>query len=341
MRRSCLSYAVGLGLLAVSACRVTDLPLWSPPNHAENAVAVQKLRGIDYGGEPNADPLRHRLDLFLPKNVKNYPVVVLVHGGAWMMGDNRCCGRYSSVGESLASRGIGAVMPNYRLSPGVKHPEHIKDVARAVAWTRAHIGEYGGDTKRLFLAGHSAGGHLVSLLATDESYLKAEGLSAADFKGVISISGVYRIPTGKMDVKVGGADAESFRFDEVTPIRRQTPDRAPLAAVQGMPLNLNVFGPAFGDDPEARALASPINHVRPGLPPFLLISAGHDLPTLAVMADDFHQALREKGCDARLLRVPDRNHNSIMFMAMQDRDPVARAMVEFVRRNAEPVSAGH
>src|SRR5207237_6481418 len=162
-----------------------------------------------------ADSFRNRLDLYLPKGKKDFPVVFLVHGGAWMLGDNRCCGLYSSVGEFLASQGIGVVLPNYRLSPAVKHPEHVKDVARAFAWARAHIADHGGRPDRLFVAGHSAGGHLVALLATDETYLRAEGLQAADVRGVVAFSGVYRIPPGKMSATLGGATPLAFRFDEM------------------------------------------------------------------------------------------------------------------------------
>jgi acetyl esterase/lipase len=81
----------------------------------------------------------------------------------------------------------------------VQHPAHIQDVAKAFAWTCANIGKYGGSADRIICCGHSAGGHLVSLLATDESYLKAEKRSFADIKGVISISGVYSIlPVGAL-----------------------------------------------------------------------------------------------------------------------------------------------
>src|SRR5205085_8307946 len=135
-----------------------------------DAYPVERVQDVAYYNGPEADNHRHRLDLFLPKNKINCPVAILIHGGSWIMGDNRCCGLYSTVGEFLASQGIGAVLPNYRLSPGVKHPEHIKDLARAFAWTRRHIAEYGGRADQLFLMGHSAGGHLVSLLATDEQY---------------------------------------------------------------------------------------------------------------------------------------------------------------------------
>src|SRR5262249_56049623 len=119
------------------------------------------------------------LALFVAKGGGGYRVVMLVHGGAWMLGDKSCCGLYTSVGEFLAGQGVGVVMPNYRLSPWVKHPEHIRDVARAFAWTHAHIGRYGGRPDRLFLAGHSARGPPVALLAAHDEYPKAEGVSTA------------------------------------------------------------------------------------------------------------------------------------------------------------------
>src|SRR5207248_8763424 len=113
--------------------------LWGPPAPPRNAFEVEHVRDVAYYRGPDADPSRHRLDLFLPKGLQDYPVVLLVHGGAWMMGDNRCCGLYPAVAECLARQGVGAVLPNYRLSPGVRHPDHVKDVARALAWVRAHV----------------------------------------------------------------------------------------------------------------------------------------------------------------------------------------------------------
>ena len=328
--------AVALLALAHPACRVTDLPLWGPAEPADDACAVEHVQGVAYHEGPDADDFRHRLDLFLPQGRKDYPVVVLVHGGAWVMGDNHSCGLYPAVAEFLASQGIGVVLPNYRLSPAVKHPEHAKDVARAFAWARAHIADHGGRPDRLFVAGHSAGGHLVALLATDETYLRAEGLQTADIRGVIAFSGVYRIPPGKMSATLGGATPLAFRFDEMAPFRGGS-GRAwpPLPGVPGIPVRLNVFGPAFGNDPRVRADASPLCHVRPGLPPFLLFSAENDLPTLPEMAEEFRAALCAAGCDVRLLKVADRNHNSLFFRAIAADDPAARALVAFIRRHAE------
>jgi acetyl esterase/lipase len=162
------------------------------PAPAPRAVGftVEKHKDIAYRTGATADKERHLLDVYVPKGKQNFPVVLFVHGGAWKWGDKNL---YTALGEIFASRGIGTVICNYRLSPKVQHPAHIEDVAGAFAWTCENIKKYGGDASELFVCGHSAGGHLVSLLATDASYLKAEKHSPTDIKGVISISGVYKI----------------------------------------------------------------------------------------------------------------------------------------------------
>ena len=320
--------------VALQGCRVTDLTLWKPDDGSwVDSCEVVTIKNVPYCDDAGAKDFRHRLDLYLPKDRKDFPVVVLVHGGAWIVGDNRCCGLYSSVGEFLASQGIGVAMPNYRLSPAVKHPDHVQDVAKAVAWTRAHIAEYGGDGANFYLAGHSAGGHLVALLATDESYLKAEGMKASDLKGVVAISGVYRIPTENLQVRLGGATPASFGLDVMAPLRGDNlRNGAVLAALPGIAVSLDVFTPAFGKDARTRDSASPVNHVRPGLPPFLIFSAEKDLPVLPEMADEFHRALVNQGCEARLVKVENRNHNSIVFSAINPSDPVAQGILQFIRR---------
>ncbi len=174
--------------------------------HASAPREVRAERNITYYDGPDADKIKHRLDLYLPKGKSDFPVVMFVHGGAWMFGDKDFFGAHEAIGRMFARHGIGSAVISYRLSPAVKHPEHIKDVARAFAWVHANIKKYGGRPDELFVCGHSAGGHLVSLLATDESYLKAEGLSLNDIKGVMPISGVYLIPD-KWLTSVFGEDA--------------------------------------------------------------------------------------------------------------------------------------
>jgi len=322
-----------LAAVALPACRITDVTLWEPAPPAPDACAVDRVKDIVYDDGAGKAGDKHQLDLYLPRGMTHFPVVVLVHGGAWISGNNRSCGLYPAVAEFLASQGFGVVLPNYRLSPKVKHPAHIQDLARAVAWAHTHIAEHGGNPDRLFLLGHSAGGHLVSLLATDEKYLEAEGLRVGDIKGVVAVSGVYRIPEGKMDVTLAGDEEQSFRIDQILPIR-QPSHHGKLAPTltPGLPIKLNVFGPMFGNDPQVRADASPINHVRPGLPPFLILSAENDLPSLPRLAREFHQALCEQGCEVRVKRIGDRNHNSIIFRMIDVDDPAARLALEFLHR---------
>jgi acetyl esterase/lipase len=261
---------------------------------AENLPATYEVevhKDLAYYDGPDAHPVKHKLDLFVPKGKKGYPVLFFVHGGAWRSGDKSFLGVYTALGKFFASRGVGTVVINYRLSPAVQHPEHVKDVARAFAWTQRRIADYGGDPRQVFVCGHSAGGHLVSLLATDETYLKAEGLSVKDVKGVVSISGVYDIP------------------DKFLP---------------------RVFGP----DGEGRRQASPLHHVRAGLPPFLILCADNDYPGCGkVPSEAFARALRDKGTPATFQEIADATHLTIIARAAQPDDAVTKAILDFIAAN--------
>ena len=166
------------------------------PEKGEKRYKVEVKSNIPYYQGKDAHKVKHKLDLYLPRDKKDFPVVLFVHGGAWILGDKKFFGVHEAVGEMFARHGVGAVLTNYRLSPKVKHPEHVKDVARAFAWVHKNIKKFGGRPDQLFVCGHSAGGHLAALLATDESYLKAEGLTLKAIRGAMPISGVYVIPKG-------------------------------------------------------------------------------------------------------------------------------------------------
>ena len=168
---------------------------------------VEKKLDLSYNAAKDADPKRNKLDLYLPKGAKDYPVMMFVHGGRWKSGDKEL---YAPLGELFAKQGIGTAIINYRLTDKagtIKHPDHIHDVAKAFAWVKENCGKYGGNKDKLFVCGHSAGGHLVALLATDESYLKAEKCTQKDIRGVIALSGVYTI-TPLVLSDVFGKDAE-------------------------------------------------------------------------------------------------------------------------------------
>ncbi|HZZ02400.1 alpha/beta hydrolase, partial [Paraburkholderia sp.] len=98
---------------------------------------------------------------------------------------------YLFVGAALASRGFVAVVPDYRTWPETAFPGFVDDAATAVRWARDHATEFGGDPSRIFLMGHSAGAHIVMLLATDDRYLAAQQMSKRDLSGVIGLAGPY------------------------------------------------------------------------------------------------------------------------------------------------------
>src|SRR5262245_28423513 len=163
---------------------------------AEKKYEVETVSDLAYYEGPDQHKVKHKLDLYLPKGHKDFPVLFFVHGGAWVHGDKNTFGLYRLLGANYARKGIGVVVTNYRLSPDVRHPEHVKDVARAFAWCRKNLGRYGAAADQLFACGHSAGAHLVALLAGDESYLKEHGLSNKAIRGVIPISGPLVLPDG-------------------------------------------------------------------------------------------------------------------------------------------------
>jgi acetyl esterase/lipase len=174
----------------------------------DGTFEVKVIKDVAYNDAKDADKNKHKLDLYLPKDQKDFPVLFFVHGGAWRAGDRRSYGR---LGTMFAKHGIGAVVISYRLSPKVKHPAHIQDVARAFAWTYKNIGKHGGKADQIFISGHSAGGHLVALLATNPTYLKAEKLSIANIKGAIPLSGVYVIRPSERMKQVFGMDKDECK----------------------------------------------------------------------------------------------------------------------------------
>jgi acetyl esterase/lipase len=233
---------------------------------------------------------RQKLDLYLPKGAKDYPTLFFIHGGGWRGGSRS--GGFGRIGRTFAKNGVAFVSTGYRLSPKVKHPAHIQDVAKGFAWTVANIRKYGGNPGAIFVSGHSAGGHLAALLATDEDYLKAEKLSLGNIKGVIPVSGVYVVST-------------RMRMKDV-----------------------------FGDDAEVCKKASPQNHAREGLPPFLILYGDKELGQLGKQAEAFAPALKKHKVEAIILMGKDRNHGSIMMRMGAEDDPATQAILEFIAKHS-------
>jgi acetyl esterase/lipase len=184
--------------------------LFMLPSMETRSNVVVKSHIIYTDGKPEDEP-KHKLDIYMPKGKTNVPVFFFVHGGAWTSGDRA---QYPPLGNRYASEGIATVVPSYRLGPKNKFPAQIEDVAAAFAWTVKHIADLGGDTNRIYIGGHSAGGHLSSLLLLNPKWLKDVGVSPDIIKGVITLSGVYDMSEGKDNVF--GSDPELRR--EASPL---------------------------------------------------------------------------------------------------------------------------
>jgi acetyl esterase/lipase len=156
-------------------------------------------------------------------------VIIFFYGGTWETGSKT---DYLFVAQALAAQGAVVVVPDYRLYPQVTFPAFLDDGAAATAWTFQNIGRYGGDSKTVFLAGHSAGAYIAVMLALDPAYLKADGIATSRLAGTIGISGPYDfLPIIRPDVKA--------IFDVVPdlattqPIHYARADAPPLLLLQG------------------------------------------------------------------------------------------------------------
>ncbi len=153
---------------------------------AERSAATrQRLNArLDLAYGPSA---AEALDVFVPAGAADAPLHVFIHGGYWQAFEKH---DYSFVADGLVAAGAIVVVVNYALAPTVDMDEIVRQNRAAVAWTRRHAGDFGGDAERLYVSGHSAGGHLTAmLLATD--WPEFDGLPVDTIKGGLAISGLY------------------------------------------------------------------------------------------------------------------------------------------------------
>lgn len=138
---------------------------------------------------PYGTHLRNRLDVYFPPQIfEPRPVVIFFYGGSWKRGQRT---NYRFVGQALTSRGLVAVIPDYRTYPAGRFPDFMEDAAQALDWVLGHIREYGGDPARVYLLGHSAGAHIAALLTLDARYLDRLGLARCHLRGTVGLAGPY------------------------------------------------------------------------------------------------------------------------------------------------------
>ncbi|RUL76643.1 alpha/beta hydrolase [Dyella choica] len=268
-RRRWLSHALRCTVLLSVAllfggCEGT---LFAGLNATDRHTGITTQRGIVF------DPAHGlKLDIYRPSTATQGPIVVFFYGGSWVRGERAW---YRFVGTALASHGVTVVIPDYRKYPQVKMDGFMQDAARAVAWTYHHAGTLGGEPDDLFVMGHSAGGQIGALLATDASWLAPYDLRPSQLAGFIGLAGCY--------------------------------DFIPIPASEQDMLGM------FGRDAASQARAQPVRFVHGAEPPMLLLQGSADREVEPTNALSLAHALAAQGEDVTLRMYPGTGHNALVF----------------------------
>jgi acetyl esterase/lipase len=265
------------GLIRVPALGLPPPAHEAPlPPAVVGARGVRVLHGVPYAAIPGIRPLE--LDLYLPpEGATPAPVVVFLHGGGWRVGSRHSAGpafrgAVPSPFERLALRGMAVAGIDYRLSGEARWPAQLHDAKAAVRWLRARAGELAVDGDRIAAWGESAGGQLAALL----------GLTGADLDGDIGVRG----PHSTVSTVVAW-----YPPTDLAALAHDT-GADPMAADSREALLLGAPLPTV---PELVAQASPVSHVHPGAPPFLLLHGRDDHLIPCVQSERLRDALSAAG----------------------------------------------
>jgi acetyl esterase/lipase len=291
-------------VLGFAAAVLAAALLWLWParrNYYLKRDAVTYRLDVPYTSDL-ADPKR-RLDLYLPRGAPSAPAVVFVHGGYWSALDRRMLqpllGTYGNVGVALARHGVAAAVIGYRQVPRIQHgDDSLDDIAAAVRFVRESCPSWGCDPNRVFLVGHSAGGHLASLTALDERILRRNGLPPEALAGYASIDGVFDL----------GASLPLLKPDEASVLRQ-----------------------LFGPDDAALAAHSPMTYARPLHPPLLFVDSTGDEKLCLDSFRAMRWRMRQAGSPATFIELPGLGHNEAVIRVGTDDDPVLPLLLSFVR----------
>ena len=226
--------------------------------------------------------------------------------GGWHAGDKA---DVAIKPQAFMDRGFVFVSVNYRLMPTVDMGAIVRDVAQSFRWMADHIAEFGGDPRRVFVGGHSAGAQLAALLCTDERYLTEQGVSFDVLKGCMPVDGdTYDVPA------VVAVEELRFRLHGMTPPKVNHRNE-------------------FGDTDEHLREFSAAYHVAKGkgIPPFLLIHITAN-PDTAAQAYRLGAVLKEAGIPATAFGARNVTHDQVNDRLGQSDDPGTKAMNEFLAK---------
>lgn len=269
---------------------------------------VVRVKDVVYGPAGR----RNRLDVYRRRGPapRGAPVLLQIHGGAWVVGDKGQQGLPLML--EMAAAGWVCVATNYRLSPRAVWPDHLVDCKRALAWIREHAADYGGDPDLVFVTGGSAGGHLAAMtaLTANEARYQA-GFEAVDtrVRACVPVYGVYDLATVFAPRGRGARVTDWFAR--------------------------SIMGTTVAQDRSRFEAASPIHNLRADAPPFFVVHGTADNLVPVVQAREFVAALRSVSRNPVLYaEIPGASHAFDVFHSVR-----TSATVHGVRVFLEDVAA--
>lgn len=243
------------------------------------------------------EPRLNALDIYMPKKGSKSPVIIWVHGGLWAFGDK------SDVGIKPAyftEKGYIFVSINHRLSPDIKHPGHMQDVAHALVWVYNNIVHYSGDPEKIFLMGYASGAQMSVMITVNKRYLDEAQGSLDMIKGVISVDGL-------------GFDVAKIIPDNNNKVKDWCLD-------------------TFGLTEQEWREASPVTHIVPGMkvPPVFLAYSGVKTPTESD-ALNLAKKFKDSGITIQVKSYPKKNSLSIHREFGKEGDPVGQDVLVFLQ----------
>lgn len=263
-------------------------------------IKTERLKNIHYvpAADKSFNSKRHTLDICRPENIsKPLDVIVFVHGGSWNSGKKNT---YRTMGKNFAGRDVLWININYRLSPEVQYKDMCLDVARAIKWVKDSIGNYGGNAERIFIAGHSAGGHLGALVAMNDKYFNALGM--------------------KNPIK-GGIMIDAFCLDLVDFFTITSPKFSEM------------YYPIFTNNDVEWQEATPANYASRTRIPFITMVGGLTYPGIKIGAERFKRALENEGNTVESYVIDGKKHiPMITQFFLNKKNPYIETIMGFVKK---------
>lgn len=259
-----------------------------------SSAQVKKAKDINYAG--NTDDANTLNIFYKNDSIKDKPVLVFIHGGSWSSGKKET---YWWLGRNFARKGVVTVIINYPLAPNVQYEKMGNDCALAIKWVSENISSYKASPDKIFVMGHSAGGHLAELINADPKYFKKAGIKNP-VKGVI-----LNDPFGlDMHEYLTTAEKDHFYFD---------------------------FIRTFTEQPEVWKTASPMDYVNNIKNPHLLFYGAKTYGAIKLQTPKLYEKLKANGVRAEIKEIKGKSHVPMISQMIFGGDQLYKDILDFIQ----------